>query len=959
MKLYIAGGICLLCVVALILVSHESHRKTDELRPARRVGNPNGEKVTVHELKDVNSESKFQHRTEGDCSISGTIYLSAPPTPAAHAHVALVAATTRLPLRSVFSDEDGTYEFGGLDPGSYSVLAWQSDWTMLPTCLGADEISLQMGQHMRDVDRTLVRGVVLVGRVIDDMTAEPIQGAQIRHGMSTSFTAEDGTFVFEGLPEGCLLLIVSKESYATDIVQTRAAVGDRPELEISLFPGGTIAGKVTHSDGTVASGARVDAYSTSVQITAYCDENGRYSLNGVPLGPGPVRVEASHGALHRQITTVSGFAGDGRALSVDIQLSAGVRVGGYVIDSRHRPVAAVQLFLDQGGDLSVGTTDSEGYFSVDGIPANTRLLTARKVGFGPCSVNLDGLLDRERTGIVIELPAGRLVTGHVEDKRGHPLAGAVVYCWSAQHAGPYASAVSDHDGSFSLSDVGLDIQSANVRKQGFQQRIGVPLPEDGDELRIVLEESGIISGRLVDQVSEEPVRDFSIRVRLAARDARTAFEKGAMLPSLFATKGFQFRTQDGKFDLSESLTPGITYALTVVADGFIEKNVECSARSHSTFSEPFRIALDPGAVLRGIIQDRDTARVINGVRISYRQAVSEDASGLMYWDSVIREKRSAIRTTYSDHEGVFALDGMAGESGLLLFEKPGYARTLYRNVTPSTLKQIYTLPPEATVEGRVWTIDSEPLTGLSVEVVVDGQAFPGGMTDRNGWYRVVALPEGSATLEIAGQDVREVRKQIQLRAGETTHCDVAVADVTSGRATGEVVNGLTGAPVFGSYLQLRKLVGDVWKVVRERENHAGLCTFQFEDLQPGVYFLTSAPDSKQPMNGWVGPIEIAEGEEVLGVELPVKGGTFEVAVLDESGAPPSGARVVLRPTTPIARVFSSRCDQDGKASFRDMPGGEYRLRVHATGYVDWEGIVTLDVRGGTLSVTLQPNASEE
>lgn len=118
------------------------------------------------------------------------------------------------------------------------------------------------------------------------------------------------------------------------------------------------------------------------------------------------------------------------------QQGSGVIAGKVVAADSGRPLRRARVVVSGGGRPHVASTDEQGRYRVTALPPGSYTITAAKSGF------VDGVFGQRRssrTGAPVELAAGQqvtaadvklarggVVTGHVLDEEGEPLARAVV-----------------------------------------------------------------------------------------------------------------------------------------------------------------------------------------------------------------------------------------------------------------------------------------------------------------------------------------------------------------------------------------------------------------------------------------------------------------------------------------------------------------------------------------------------
>lgn len=118
--------------------------------------------------------------------LTGQVLEDGTSTPVAGAQVNVMRIPTERPVQgsTIFAsrpftattDRDGRYQVSGLEPGRYRVSVMKAGFAM-PLDGGVPPFDLAAGEQ-RGVDVRLLRGVVIVGRVVDE-TGEPLANARV------------------------------------------------------------------------------------------------------------------------------------------------------------------------------------------------------------------------------------------------------------------------------------------------------------------------------------------------------------------------------------------------------------------------------------------------------------------------------------------------------------------------------------------------------------------------------------------------------------------------------------------------------------------------------------------------------------------------------------------------------------------------------------------------------------
>lgn len=140
--------------------------------------------------------------------------------------------------------------------------------------------------------------IIMQGRVVNSENGQPIRAALVQLvGSQTraALTSTDGSFRFEGLADGDVLLMVRKPGYFSPQEYRPQSVGpqqvhlspDLPPIELKLYPEAVIFGRVTNENGRPLEGMGVELRRMGTKRTAnvsgglpsaITNENGEYRI---------------------------------------------------------------------------------------------------------------------------------------------------------------------------------------------------------------------------------------------------------------------------------------------------------------------------------------------------------------------------------------------------------------------------------------------------------------------------------------------------------------------------------------------------------------------------------------------------------------------------------------------------------------------------------------------------------
>jgi hypothetical protein len=335
---------------------------------------------------------------------------------------------------------DGRYVLRGLPAGVHSVKA---RFSTLPLAT-RDDVQLQPGQSVDDVDLVLARGRRITGEVVDQ-DDEPLGDIQVigPQGVRTH-TDGAGKFALE-VPLGRVRLRLRSPQ---DAELGARMVGPRQQqlvLRVSRAPRGTLKARVLGLPGVKPQvGAIVELFNTEADnpFTAILSAQrlalrsrtagvrwlempgGRLLADNVPAGSYLLTIYCRGHEPYRHPGLLELPARVVKDLG-EIRLQPGATMRGRVVDPKDRPIADARVLLGEEAHLYLRHarnhyhTDGEGLFEVAGVgPDNLQLVVAAQ-GYAPATIKIripQDLLAREpRT---IRLERGATVQAHVVDRQG-------------------------------------------------------------------------------------------------------------------------------------------------------------------------------------------------------------------------------------------------------------------------------------------------------------------------------------------------------------------------------------------------------------------------------------------------------------------------------------------------------------------------------------------------------------
>lgn len=157
-------------------------------------------------------------------------------------------------------------------------------------------------------------------------------------------------------------------------------------VDITLFPSGIIAGRVTGSNEVPVANATVIATCSDTleyMGMATTDENGNYTIDS-GLGTGTYTVIAmkgtAYGFLPADVTVVAGETTSNIDITITLSPSPTGSISGKVTDAEDRPIEYATVSAS-GTGLGSAATDENGDYKIYDLPAGTYTVEASANGF--------------------------------------------------------------------------------------------------------------------------------------------------------------------------------------------------------------------------------------------------------------------------------------------------------------------------------------------------------------------------------------------------------------------------------------------------------------------------------------------------------------------------------------------------------------------------------------------------
>lgn len=640
-------------------------------------------------------------------------------------NVTVRAVSSTGQTRTATTNNLGAYELN-VPAGTHTLTASRQGF------VDSDNLSVTLlpGQQVSGRNFTLqpnvrpVRGIVSSGGTVLRNTTVTVTSPDDPSFSESTVTQVSGSYAFN-LPAGRAYKVrASRTGYSTASHTTQTLTPGSEavtvNLELQENPA-SIAGLVSNQAGQPVRRALVEALNGEgqVQFSTETSSTGTYTLG---LASGSFTVRTSLAGYATQTSDLSIEAG--QALTgVNVSLAENFAViSGQVRSTDDSAVegALVSISRNEGGNNASRTTGITGNYSYSRMTTGTYTVLVSRDGFGSYSVSDLAVTDGQQVSLDVTLvPQTGQLAGIVFDALDNPVAGASVSA-TGRNTGVSRNAVTDDDGAFTMHNMAFDTFDLVVSASGFtaSSPVTVPISEiepTVDDILVddLVENNGVIAGRIIDSVTGAGIRQVSVNVTGTAGS------------------GNAITNTAGEFEIS-NLSPG-DYELQATRAGYSSFSGNVSL----TVAEPVDDSVQGALLLNnGQIVGRVTNQA--GQTLGLSMSVRALAGDLLY-------------TTTTNTNGDFRFESM--QTGLdYAIETQAVGQGLVNSVTQVTLPSGVELLELS--ENVVITVNNAVIRGNAgtggVELRLVNQATGSVVNVRtsepDGTYRFRYLPEGSYEL---------------------------------------------------------------------------------------------------------------------------------------------------------------------------------------------------------------------
>lgn len=648
---------------------------------------------------------------------------------------ALVAIDSN-PPRVVETEGDGSFAFDGLIPRDYHVESSRGDGYAGPAWL-------RLGPDAEPVTLRMRRGGTVEVVVTDKRDGSAVEGAEVelRSALTWKATTDAaGIATLRGVGPTWSPLAVRAAGFAPAAMMLGAsgapAAPDR--VSISLARGAALSGRVVDERGKPVGGARVVATSASEPMPVVdprrdgvlAAADGTFTLASVAAGTW--RITATHADFAPQTSVPLTVDGEHEKTGIVLALTAGGVVRGVVKDKAGSPVASAEVSIVASGYVFWRArrqtfSDASGAFAIEGLPRRALELVAQHATGSSAIVPVDLAATRTKE-LSLVLDVGGAIEGIVVDATGAPLGDAQVVAepdWSGGTADRAAwsvrgslAAVTDQAGAFRFA--GLPDGAYRVRAA----RAGAP------------ESALSLATAVITRPSTGPIKvvvraEGKLHGKLALADGKVPALAYLSLGDTSPTP----ITHDGAFALTGAAG---THTLTISGPGFVQLRKQVTI-TEGKDTDLGTVTVTAGRSIAGRVLDATGAPVAKATVAAGTLLTGGGA------ELYIKDESIGARSTETDDDGRFVLDGFPPASLTVLAGKEDLGRSASLRLPPSTDSATLdlVLAPTTSLAGTI-TRNGAPLADT---VVI---ASPVGAIAQN--FFVATGPDGTFALDALAPD---------------------------------------------------------------------------------------------------------------------------------------------------------------------------------------------------------------
>jgi uncharacterized GH25 family protein len=517
------------------------------------------------------------------------------------------------------------------------------------------------------------------------------------------------------------------------------------------------------------------------------DATGKWRFESIPVSMGMVYVSIDHPdfkPIQRPLARGEFGMETGREPTGKIVLSRGLTVVGKVTDEAGKPIAGALIRTKFVNDIREAKTGDDGTYRLVGCDARPARVVVSAQGRATDMKELN--IEPEMEPLDFRMKPGGTVRVRVLDDKGNPAPKARIFFqrWRGQFSYfefDHTTQYTDKDGTWVWHEAPLDEFRADIcpPTEAGMQLVREPLIAREKEYVFRLPAALVVTGKVVDTVTKEPIRSF--RVVPGARFGES---------QMYWSQRDGFNVTDGRYQVRESRVEQ-ALLLRIEADGYEAAISRDIKNTEGNVTVDFELKRGKNVLAKVVTPNLQPAK---GAVVALGIAGSQ----IMVKNGEFDAGSTHCERTTTDENGRFHFAAQDKDFLLIITHPTGYAQ-IKASPDWETMK-IIRLEPWARVEGT-FRVGQKPTPDVPLGLSVFGRDSHG--NDGPNLFTMhgtITGPEGKFAFEHVIPGRGRVGRELQLTVNEgagdvTSSCKIA-AEFPAGKTTRLDLGG-TGRAVVG------------------------------------------------------------------------------------------------------------------------------------------------------------------
>lgn len=923
--------------------------------------------------------------TQQPGSVVGQITDALTTQPISTAAVSVSILQSNVLVGSVLVDSDGNYSINGLSQGNYTLKI------SAPTYQTSSQ-GLTIYANTTTVANVALQPQpgAIAGTIIDQATNQPLVGAtvEIMQGsviFESVLTDANGTYVANQLAPGSYTVRVSATNYQTGTQNATVLANATTSSNLQLMSDpGSISGTVTDSTGTPLSGAFVVIKKGNVSVgSVVTDASGNYSVPG--LAPGTYSVSVSLTNYQSAFNSIAVTANATSQLSFALISQPG-SCSGLVIDAiTTQPIASATVdFLQNGFIVATVLSDANGNYTLDGLAPGQYTIRATVVNYQIASQGV-AIFSNQTTNVNFALqPFPGSVAGIITDSQtSNAIANASIQIYQGQVL--ISEGSTDVNGAYALSSLSPGNYTAVISAPNYQsltQGFAVQSNAAAGLNAALTANPATITGTVTDALTSALLANASIQVLRGSTLIGSTLSDSS---GLYTISGLAL----GSYTLSVLSTnyQSTTVSFIATASQTLTENIALNANpgslsgnvTDSSTTTPLAgatVTIKQGAVvITSQVTDTDGNWIISNLApgsytivigaTSYQTStlgatvqpnftsattisltanpgevtgqVSSSSVGLSGATVDVLQNNVVVGSAITDNAGNYTINSLAPGSYSIRATSANYNTVVQGLVIASNQQTTVNLalnPNPGSISGQIIDSNSsQPLSGITINVIRSNTLIASALTDANGNYRIDNLSPGSYTLTTASALFQVATQGAIVSSNQTQVVNLSLLD-QPGTLSGQITDQSNGLSLSGALISVLNGSNTLATVLTDSNGN-----YVISGLAPGSYTVRVTLNTYQTVTQ--SALVSAAAVTSVNIALQSNPGSVTGQVKNTIGDPITGGSVVLHVIQGNVVLASTLTDSSGVYLIENLQPGNYSLSVMAGGYQSSVGSINI------------------